>query len=321
MPSSSTASKLAGLDGLAGAKRLVTALARPDSGVHAVLFYGAAGSGKRTLAEELARAWLCRQNVDGACGECQACQAFGRGTNADFLRISPGGLSSWIVLGDISESKGPGKERPVVPLKTFFRTGPIQSTHKVALIERADRMNADAANSLLKTLEEPSPYGKILLTTDSVGRVLPTILSRCVSVCCELPDERSELASPEAWTLARGAPGQAKRIMENWSAYEDLMAFAEVLIHARSHQALALSERFQSIAEKLETSDAAKREEQVEGLRALAEVLRLKRANPEWVQRVVQAHRWMAGNANPSIVFDSLFIALLQDRAPGPEAA
>lgn len=322
MSSSSTASRLEALQGLIGAKSAVRGFSRPDSGAHAVLLYGLEGSGKRTLARELARAWLCKANTgEGACGVCQACQAFDRGNLSDFLKIVPEGKSGIIKLGQITEGDQPG-DRAFVPLRSFLRTGPLLAKAKVVLIEQADRMNASAANALLKTLEEPEDYGKLILTTDSVGGVLPTILSRCVAVSCDLPVDRDPDVSEEAWALARGAPGKAKAIAANWDAYRDLLGLVDTLLTAKPHLALALSERFQEIAEKLEEDEnAQKRQEQSEGLRALAEALRYRGAPPAWIHRVVRAHAWVSGNTNAPLVFDALFVNLLQSPSAGTEDA
>ena len=83
----------------------------------------------------------------------------------------------------------------------------------------AERMNADAANAFLKTLEEPPPQAKIILTSASPGALLPTVLSRCMACACELPS-REELEAhfteADAFTrdLASGAPGRVRRLLD-----------------------------------------------------------------------------------------------------------
>lgn len=299
-----------------GAKRLVRKFARDDIGSHAVLFYGVRGSGKTSIARALAEAWLCLSPVDGgADGTCRACLSFSRNNNADFLLIEPSGASQIIKDRQIVKPNDPKPDDPT-PLRDFFRTPPLFSRHKVTLIEDAHRLNAAAANALLKTLEEPWPFAKLILTTDSVGSMVPTILSRCISVACELPDE-SELAQlvapPDLVSMVNGAPGRFAAISAHPEEYRALLQFTQDLKGWKSEASLVVSDRFRAIADAFGSALAMNvRASNTFALELLAGLLaRDESVPPWWSQEVIQTHRWIQGNANPQIALDALFTALL----------
>ncbi|MET0294212.1 MAG: DNA polymerase III subunit delta' [Phenylobacterium sp.] len=120
-----------------------------------------------------------------------------------------------------------GKVRKVIPvdearqLGEFFSKSPASAPHRVAIVDAADDLNANAANALLKTLEEPPPRGVLLLVTHAPGKLLPTIRSRCRRLgFAPLPEDEvagfvrryADAGPDEALRLARmagGAPGRA----------------------------------------------------------------------------------------------------------------
>ena len=141
--------------------------ARPPS--HAYLLHGPAGAGKRKIARALAGALL----ADGAVDE-QAARAVRervqRGTHPDLTWVRPSGAAEMLV-SDIDE--------PVVAAAT--RT-PFEAKRRVFVIEAVETMNEQAANRLLKTLEEPPAYAHLVLVSDRKEEVMATIVSRCVHV-------------------------------------------------------------------------------------------------------------------------------------------
>ncbi|MER3497022.1 MAG: hypothetical protein C4320_09910, partial [Armatimonadota bacterium] len=206
--------------GLTRARRLVGRILAESSPVQAVLLYGTAGGGKAALARELAAGWLSPDP------ESPARRAFTRGNSPDVLTIRPGGASSIIRLGAIV----PTDESEDIPLRTFFRTNPIAGDHKVAIIEEAHRMNADAANALLKPLEEPGPLARIILTTSAIGGLLPTIISRCLAVPCGLPPrDVLEAEEDQLAKLAYGSPGELAQMREKPEPYERVLRLTDTL--------------------------------------------------------------------------------------------
>lgn len=313
-----TAERLDLLSGLDSAKRGILGLSQPSSGVHSVLLYGAPGGGTTELANLLAQAWLCREpGENGACGQCQSCRAFERERNADLLHLRPSGPSRIFKQGAITGE--PLDEENPTPLKPFFRTMPIFARHKVAILHDAERMQGAAANALLKTLEEPHPHAKLILTTTSVGSLLPTIRSRCLSLACALPAaDALRTAHPEALPedliFAEGAPGRLEEILRHPEPYRDLADLARSLPGRRRAEALVMTERLRAIAERLEKAKGCNaRTANAEVLSLLATwVARDPDANPRWTAVLADAHRRIVQNGSPTVVLDAAFARMLR---------
>ncbi|MEN8174288.1 MAG: DNA polymerase III subunit delta' [Pseudomonadota bacterium] len=139
---------------------------------HALLLKGRAGFGKLRFAEALAAALLCRDPRDDglACGRCRGCRLLAAGTHPDLRRIAPEPSEQVIRVDAI-------REFIAWTGLTSQEGGP-----KVALIEPADILHNAAANSLLKTLEEPVPGNHILLVTSRVHLLPATVRSRCQQI-------------------------------------------------------------------------------------------------------------------------------------------
>jgi DNA polymerase-3 subunit delta' len=133
---------------------------------HAYLLHGPAGSGKRDAARDFAAGLLAR----GASDPESARLRVRHGTHPDLTWVAPSGAHE-MLRRDVDEAV----------VSAAART-PFEATHRVFVLERADTMNDEAANSLLKTLEEPPPYVVLMLLTDRPTQVLPTISSRCQPV-------------------------------------------------------------------------------------------------------------------------------------------
>jgi len=133
---------------------------------HSYLFIGPEGVGKETTALAFARALLCSQPADGdACGLCRECRQVGGQNHPDISIVRPAGTS--IKIEQIRE----------IQRKCPYR--PYQGGRKLFLILQAEVMTADAANCLLKTLEEPPGDTIFILLSTRPQALLPTILSRC----------------------------------------------------------------------------------------------------------------------------------------------
>jgi DNA polymerase III subunit delta' len=141
------------------------------------LFVGPEGIGKRTFARQLAQTLLCERSADfDACGECSACIQAMADSHPDIIEVFK------------------PQDKAVLPIELFvglrekrMREGlchqisltPYSGKRKIAIVDDADYFNAESANCLLKTLEEPPGRSLIILIGTSVQRQLPTILSRC----------------------------------------------------------------------------------------------------------------------------------------------
>jgi len=287
------------------AARFVQRLIEQASPVHAVLFYGAEGVGKNALATTLTEHWL-RRNADDE----RPIAAFRRGNNPDVLVIQPGGPSDLITIERIVTDKSSDVD---LSLRDFFRSLPIQSHSKVAVIHRVDRMNHRAANALLKTLEEPLPHAKIILTTSEIGSVLPTIRSRCLNVACELPAiDPAESDSDAMRNLSGGSPGQYQKLTQIRPVVEELENWLGDLASAPPVAAIQLAERLASLADEVQNIEGTSaRFADARILSLLAPLLAQSPTfPPEAIQTVLKTHRAIIGNANPSIALDSLVTAL-----------
>ena len=139
---------------------------------HALLLHGAAGMGKQQFAIALANSLLCEQRQPNgeACGECRGCKLFVAGNHPDYSLLSP---------------EEPGKAITIDKMRSLaakLANASQYSGYKVVLIMPAEQMNVASANSLLKTLEEPTPNTILILSCSHIDRLLPTIRSRCQSV-------------------------------------------------------------------------------------------------------------------------------------------
>lgn len=151
---------------------------------HALLLGGLPGIGKRQFGQALAHYLLCEQPTEqGACGHCRQCGFTRAGTHPDLRWLSPEEGSRQIRVDQVRE------------VVAFLAHTAQQGGYKVCVIYPAERMNTQAANALLKSLEEPSGQTLLMLITDAPSRLLATIRSRCQSVSLATP----AAASAEAW--------------------------------------------------------------------------------------------------------------------------
>jgi DNA polymerase-3 subunit delta' len=181
--------------------------------VHSLLFKGSKGIGKLDLAINLARSLLCQHPEDSglACGKCPSCHWFEQGSHPDFRLLQPEALS---LDGEEAEDfkpasgKKPSKQVSVDQIRSladFFGMSAHQGGRRVVIIHPAEAMNANAANALLKNLEEPPPGVLFILVSHKPQQLLPTILSRCLSFALSAPDA----ASATRWLAEQGVKNPA----------------------------------------------------------------------------------------------------------------
>ena len=142
------------------------------------LFVGPPGIGKRTFAQKLAAVLLCAETADEqmqACGACDNCVQLEAGTHPDLLQVSKAADRASIPLELLV---GRDDKRMREGLCHDISLRPYMGRRRVALIDDADFLNAEGANALLKTLEEPPPRSVIILIGTSAEKQLPTIRSR-----------------------------------------------------------------------------------------------------------------------------------------------
>lgn len=146
------------------AQRILSHALKSGKISHAYLFNGPSGTGRMAMAREFAKALFCTAGGADACGECLECRKFEHGNQTDLTMIAPDGQS--IKIDQIRE------------LQRDFAYRNSGTKRKVYMIEQADKMTMQAANSLLKFLEEPLSPVVAILITDNGQAVIPTIRSR-----------------------------------------------------------------------------------------------------------------------------------------------
>jgi DNA polymerase III subunit delta' len=144
---------------------LLTRVVHTKRLAHAYVFSGLEGIGKRLTALALAKNLLCPSGGGESCGTCSACIQVDRGSHPDLMMIEP--------------EKGVITIDSIRNLKRELSRKSFSGGYKVCLIDDADKMNLQAENALLKTLEEPTPDTVIILITGKPYHLLPTVLSRC----------------------------------------------------------------------------------------------------------------------------------------------
>jgi DNA polymerase-3 subunit delta' len=227
---------------------------------HAYLLAGPPGVGKETLALAFGRALLCQESQGGdSCGTCFSCRRASDGTHPDLAVVRPDGAS--IKIGQIRL------------LQRETRFGPRTGSWFVIVVEGAETMTPDAANSLLKTLEEP-PRGMVfVLLTTAPQKILPTVLSRCQQIFLQ-PLMEPELAQGLArhgmdWAeelplaLAGGSLGRALAMAlgEGLAERDRIIDLAIKLTGAGSYAALELAGLLAGAAPRGKSGPAAGRKQ------------------------------------------------------------
>jgi len=200
---------------------MVLSLIRSDRMPHALLLQGREGIGKHDFAGFLAKSVLCPDTAKqgSACDRCESCRVFEAKTHPDLVRIKP-------LPPENSKSKTPVLNIKVDAIRelcnTVTRTSQFEG-YRVAIIENADHMVINAANSLLKTLEEPGKDVLFILVSSRPARLPVTIRSRCRIIRFEKPETDQAIDwlnsnavknSELALRLSRGAPLAARQLDE-----------------------------------------------------------------------------------------------------------
>lgn len=196
------------------AKRLIRSALASNRLAHAYLFSGPDGIGKTRLAIETAKALLCGGAGERPCDECRDCHLVDCGSHPDLIIVQA--IEGKRVIG-IDQAREIGRTLSLMP---------VQSERRVVILREAERLPEPAANSLLKTLEEPPRFAVLILTTSRPRALLSTIRSRCQEVCFaslsaqqvfDILSKRPEFSEEEirlASDLSGGSAGGALRLLE-----------------------------------------------------------------------------------------------------------
>lgn len=205
------------IPGQAAAKRLLQNGLRQDRLSHAYIFSGPVGTGRSEMAMALAKAIYCQNGTDDACGECLECRKVEHGNHPDLHVVAPEGAS--IKIEQIRE------------LQKEFAYRATASGTKIYVLYHAEKMTVQAANSLLKFLEEPNSRVVAILITENGNALLPTIQSRAQWIqFTPMAREQMVLTLLEEG-LSAALVGPAAHVTAGLQAARDLIAanwFAEM---------------------------------------------------------------------------------------------
>lgn len=221
-----------------------------DTLSHAYIFNGEPGSGKKLLAKTLAAALLCEAegNMEKPCGKCKSCVQASSDNHPDIHMVTH--EKSTLGVDDIRSQ-----------VSGDMSVKPYSSAYKVYIIPDCDKMTEQAGNALLKTIEEPPAYARIFLLSSNASSMLPTILSRCVTLDIKpVPAEqiysflveKHQVPEQEAASLAAFCQGNVGKALR-YAASEDFHEMFQTILHLlKSVDRLTLSDIMASIKELAE---------------------------------------------------------------------
>ena len=214
------------------AKEFIRAALQRERLGHAYLFAGPDGVGKTLFAVELAKVLLCHKSQEVSCDQCRSCRMVDHGRHPD------------LTIVEAEPGKRIIKIEQARDLRNMLHLMPVEGDRRVVILREADHMEAPAANALLKTLEEPTSFTLLILTTCSPRTLLPTIRSRCQELRFaplsteqvqrilseqRAPDDDKPLFTDEeirlGAELSNGSAGRAIQIIESGclEIYEDVV--------------------------------------------------------------------------------------------------
>lgn len=185
---------------------------------HAYLFHGEEAIGKRLVALALSKYLHCERPIEDpmpdACGECRSCHQVEQGTHPDCLAIS----------AEDEQKQNPRiKIDQIRSLEHFVIYRPLVAARKICLIDHADTMTVEAANAMLKTLEDPPDHCLFLLTSSRPEHMLATIRSRCLTMkfsplslseTCEFLRTRTTLNETDIQLVASYSEGRLGKALQ-----------------------------------------------------------------------------------------------------------
>jgi DNA polymerase-3 subunit delta' len=295
---------------------------------HALLLSGPAGIGKNQFATQWAQTVLCETGVSQgqACGQCRSCLLYAADSHPDLRRVRPLEPGKVIGVDQVRE------------VSQYLSQTSQYGGHKAVIVTPAEQMNINAANSLLKTLEEPSEGSLILLVTDKPGRLPATILSRCQRIDLTVPGTEEatqwlagqvapELDVDLILALAEGAPLRALELAESNALAERSMIMQELERLAQGDaNASGTAEQFLKIgaqqtlywmyhwvADMIRHASGGSEANIVnrdmrERLTRLAQRVELRNLHA-YIRQVSEALRMTGGQLNPQLAMENMLMA------------
>lgn len=287
-------------------KEMLTKIAQGGSSVHGYLWVGKDGIGKSLFAIEFAKMLLCESNDQKPCGKCKSCIEFAANSHPDFMKISP-------------EDGKTIKIEQIRYLQEKIAEKPVTSSKKVYVIENSELMTREAANSLLKTLEEPPSYAVIILLTSNESKLLATIKSRLMKIYF-LPIEQDKILAylkennldenitQNMLKQCEGSIGKAIKVVEEKEKYALLENIISMLnsndITTIWRKADVLYEAKEGIISLLEYMSIVLYER-------LREKNQIKYANG--IESIEKAKQRILANANYDMTIDNLLLELWEE--------
>lgn len=295
---------------------------------HSYLFEGVPGCGRKKTAVTLIQALFCTALPDDACGVCPSCRKIDSGNHPDIHLIAPLPDKRDISIEQLRE------------MQHILALRPYEAPRKVCIIDPAERMSVSAANSLLKTLEEPPGNALIILLTENAGMLLSTVRSRCqlIRFAPLSPEhlltllERSGMAPETAALVAPMSGGSLKKAQEldnealivrreavlsrleqlNLNRIASVFDAAEELSGNRD-TTLELLDMLLSFFRDAVHLGAGSGDIVNRSVRPAIESIATRRSFPrnmELLERIHETRRDVQRNANPKLALDHLFMAI-----------
>lgn len=299
---------------------------------HAYLFSAKEGSGKSKLAFEFAKASFCEELGIDSCGSCINCRKMDHNNHPDFKIISVLEVKTAISIDQIRE------------LKKEIAYKPYDSDHKIYIIESAEKLTKQAANSLLKTLEEPPSFATIILLVEDSGKLLPTLVSRCQQIKLSsvaqskikdllLAEGLNKMQSEIVSSAAAGSPGKALEITKIDNYFEqrqEIYDFLKKIESKNTIEIFAITDKLCSLLKndfpcfdllsdwyrdimmiKQDYLDAVINQDYLEDLKKLAADLSLQNIIRN-LELIAQSQEYIERNIREKLSLEVLFFKLRQ---------
>ena len=300
---------------------------------HALLISGMEGTGKLDFAKKIVTSLLCTSPVNNTpCQKCQSCKTYQAGANPDYMEIG---------LLEGKQQIGVDQIRQLSEFISYTRSF---NAYRVILLNPVERMNMNAANSLLKSLEEPASNTIIILVASNLSKILPTIKSRCQLLSLPSPDKSQSVQwvrqrlpknNPDVLLdMANGQPLNAIKVTNEDIQNREALA-ADLLAICRNHKMITevakIWEKFDhSILINWQISWLMKfiKSNQIDELSIvenrqkldtiLSDISSCLTLESQWVlyQQLIKQKRYIHTSVNPLLFIENLLLLWLQASRP-----